>query len=424
MTDPAPAVLGLSPVDPARLLPLPATTDLAVHLDRYGPRPRAPKALVADLEAAGLRGRGGAAFPTATKLAAVAAGARRPVVVANGTEGEPASAKDKILLQSAPHLVLDGLDVVTDFLGASASYLCVDRNWPEVVAAVERAREERGRRGARARPGLQVRSAPDRYVAGEESALVNWLNGGEAKPTFVPPRAFERGVRGRPTFTSNVETFAQIALIARYGPEWYRALGTPDAPGTTLLTVTGAVAAPGVCEASGGTALSGAIAAAGGAFDGVQAVLVGGYFGTWIPGSAVGDVTLAPSSLARVGASLGCGVIAVLPEHLCPLYEVARITRWMAGENAGQCGPCVHGLPAVADAVEWAASGRRVSPREIVGLLELVRGRGACRHPDGVARFVDSSIRVFADHIARHQRHGGCPAQAPLLPLPETGSWR
>jgi len=422
MTDAAPALTALAADDLARVLPSPATTDLHAHLDRYGPAPRPHRALFDEIERAGLRGRGGAAFPTATKLRAVAAGSRRPVVVANGTEGEPASAKDKVLLRFAPHLVLDGVEVVAEALGATSAHLCVDRAWSDVGDAVVRACAERGaRRGV---PRVEVLAAPDRYVAGEETALVHWLNGGEAKPTFVPPRPFERGVRGRPTLTSNVETFAQIGLIARFGSSWYRALGTPEAPGTTLLTVTGAVAAPGVCEAAGGTPLSEILLAAGGALDGVQALLVGGYFGTWVPGAALAQLTLDPASLSRHGASLGCGVVAVLPEHACPLQEVARVTRWLAGENAGQCGPCVYGLPAVADAVEVAASGGRVRPQQIVGLLDLVRGRGACRHPDGVARFVDSSIRVFADHVALHQRRGACPPQAPLLPVPATGGWR
>jgi NADH:ubiquinone oxidoreductase subunit F (NADH-binding) len=409
---------------------MPATTAWDDHLDRYGPLPAVAAGLFDEVDAAGLRGRGGAAFPTATKLRAVAAGAgrRRTVVVANGTEGEPASAKDKVLLQVAPHLVLDGVDVVAGLLGASETHLCVDRAWPDVAVAVERALAERTRSGRAHRSGhtprVQVQAAPDRYVAGEETALVHWLNGAEARPTFVPPRPFERGVRGRPTLTSNVETFAQIALVARFGADWYRSLGTPDAPGTTLLTVTGAVAAPGVCEAAGGTEIAGVLAAAGGPIDGVQAVLLGGYFGTWIAGDAVGQARLDERSLGRYGASIGCGVVGVLPVHACPLQEVARITRWMAGENAGQCGPCVHGLPAVADAVERAATGRSITPHQILDLLELVRGRGACRHPDGVARFVESSVRVFADHVARHRRHGACPAQSPLFPVPATGAWR
>jgi NADH:ubiquinone oxidoreductase subunit F (NADH-binding) len=413
----------LDPTDPVRLLPRPSVAGYAGHLDRYGPVPHLTPALIDDIEAAGLAGRGGAGFPTATKLRAVAGRGRRRVVVANGTEGEPASAKDKVLLSAAPHLVLDGVDVVTQLLGAGQAYLCVDRNWPDVRASVERASHERAGHLGR-RPPLRVLDAPDRYVAGEETALINWLNGAEAKPSFVPPRPFERGVRGRPTFTSNVETYAQLGLIARYGADWYRALGTAAAPGTTLLTVTGAVAQPGVCEAPGGSSLRSAIDAAGGPTDGIQAVLVGGYFGTWIPGRSVDSVDLDRISLSGYGASLGCGVVAVLGDHHCPLVEVARVARWLADQNAGQCGPCVHGLPAIADALQWSVGGHPVTAAQIDGLVGLVKGRGACKHPDGMARFVDSSMRVFDEHLAQHRRHGPCPVHQPVLPVPQTGGWR
>ncbi len=184
--------------------------------------------------------------------------------MANGTEGEPASAKDKVLLRAAPHLVLDGIEVVAGLLGATEAHLCVDRNWPDVLAAVDGSAARAA--GLAAADPPAVVGAPDRYVAGEETALVHWLNGGEAKPTFVPPRVpSSAACEARPTFISNVETYANLALIARFGPAWYRALGTIDAPGTTLLTVTGGVARPGVCEAPGGSRLDAVIAAAGGA---------------------------------------------------------------------------------------------------------------------------------------------------------------
>ncbi len=414
--------IAMSATDPLRLLPSPSTVSLGDHLARYGPRPAGTPSLIDLVDAAGLRGRGGAAFPTATKLRAVAAGRRVPVVVANGTEGEPASAKDKVLLEAAPHLVLDGIELAAEALGAVDAYLCVDRNWPDLQATLIAAARQRpsGRRRYR----LQVLSAPDRYVAGEESALVHWLSGGEAKPTFVPPRPFERGVRGRPTLTSNVETYAQLALIARFGPDWYRALGSDEAPGTTLLTVTGGVARPGVCEAPGGSRLDSVIAAAGGAPFGVQAVLVGGYFGTWIPGARADQVGLDPASLSAQRASLGCGVVAVLPEGACPLVEVARVSRWLADQNAGQCGPCVNGLPALADTIDGIVGGWRPGVAQADRIMGLVRGRGACKHPDGMARFVESSLRVFADHVNQHLRVGACPPQQPLLPAPQTGGWR
>src|SRR5207249_605571 len=192
----------------------------------------------------GLTGRGGAGFPTAIKLRAVADSRARTVVVANGVEGEPPSAKDRFLLAQNPHLVLDGAEAAAA-VGARDVVIALAEGAAHARARMAAAIE--ARRGT-ARARFQLVSAPDRFVAGEESALVQLLNGGPAKPTFVPPRPFERGVDGRPTLVQNVETLANIGLIARFGPAWFRELGTAAEPGTVLVTVSGAVRDPGVYE--------------------------------------------------------------------------------------------------------------------------------------------------------------------------------
>src|SRR5439155_23142077 len=208
----------------------------------------------------------------------VAAG-RTPVVVANGTEGEPASAKDKALLRRNPHLVLDGAVAAAEAVGAAEAIVAVSR----ADRALEAALRDRARTSIRVR----VAQVPERFVAGEESALVHFLNGGPAKPTMTPPRPFERGVGGRPTLVQNVETLANIGLIAREGAEWFRELGTPDEPGTALVTLLGAVARPGVLEAELGTPISELVRWSGGLTSPANALLVGGYFGTWLPADAL-----------------------------------------------------------------------------------------------------------------------------------------
>ncbi len=225
--------------------------------------------------------------------------------------------------------------------------------------------------------------------------------------------------RGRPTLVNNVETLAHLAVIARFGAGWYRGLGTADDPGTTLVTLTGDVARPGVYELPLGFPLAELLRAAGGEpVSTPQAVLIGGYAGTWLPGRVAVGVTVDRPSLRRVGAGLGCGAISVIGAGRCGLAEVARVTRWLAGESAGQCGPCVHGLPAIATAVEALAAGDRdLRPEaDLRRWLDMVEGRGACHHPDGVVRFVRSAVAVFAADIDEHRRRGPCRPASPLLP--------
>ena len=214
------------------------------HLDRYGSVP-AGRDLIELVEASGLQGRGGAAFPTAMKLRAVVSRRGRAVVVVNGAEGEPASGKDKVLLRCVPHLVLDGAVAAAEAVGAREAFVAVADGANAEVEAVAEAIESRRRRRLDGRVGLRLVEVPDRFVAGEETALVQFLNGGPARPTFTPPRPFERGVGGAPTLVQNVETLAHVAQIARFGPAWFRRIGTPAEPGSALVTLSGAVTRPG-----------------------------------------------------------------------------------------------------------------------------------------------------------------------------------
>jgi NADH:ubiquinone oxidoreductase subunit F (NADH-binding) len=359
------------------------------------------------------------------KLAAVAR-SRRPVVVANGTEGEPLSAKDKTLLITAPHLVLDGVALTARAVGAAEAVVCVERSATRVVGALDAAISERCAAGID-RLVVRLAATPSKYVAGEETALVHWLNGGDAKPTTAPPRPFERGVGGRPTLVQNVETLAHVALIARFGAEWFRAVGTPADPGTALVTIGGGVSRPGVYEVEQGTGLVDALRAAGLPAGPPPPVLLGGYFGAWLDPDQVAGSAIGAEALRRQGHSLGSGVVWALPADACGLAETARVARWFADQSAGQCGPCLNGLPAIAGAMELIVDGRRSS-----GALEhlgrwsgLVTGRGACRHPDGAARLVTSAVSVFGAEIERHARRGPCPASASrTLPVPVGRSWR
>jgi NADH:ubiquinone oxidoreductase subunit F (NADH-binding) len=386
---------------------------LAEHVRRYDVADIAIAAreLISVVEESGLRGRGGASFPTGAKLRAVATRRTQPVVVANGAEGEPTSGKDRALLRAVPHLVVDGLSLCAAALGAREAIVTVGARATAEQRALRSALDERRRARVDGRRRIRAVSVPDAFVAGEETALVQFLNGGPAKPTFTPPRPFEQGVGGAPTLVQNVETLAHIALIARFGARWFRALGTPAEPGSILVTLSGAFARAGIHEIPLGVRFADLVNQGGGLTEPVAAFLVGGYFGTWLSPDEVSGVSLLDEDLARFGAGLGAGVIVALPRSTCELSEVARVAAYLANESAGQCGPCVHGLRSIADGLARAAAGDADERARLMRWSTEVRGRGACKHPDGATRFVASALEVFRDECETHLRYGRCSTQ-------------
>jgi len=404
--------------------------DLAAHLARHGGlpyrdrigSPASPGSLINDIEKSGLSGRGGAAFPVHRKLAAVLEAAdrrrRTPVVIANGSESEPASDKDATLLWLAPHLVLDGLQLAAEALGADTAILVThaDREH-DVAGRVRHAIAER-LRARLDRVPVQLAVAPARFLSGQETALVNHLAGGPSIPTFMPPRITDRGFNGNPTLVQNVETLAHLALIARRGPRWFRQVGTEAEPGSMLATIRRADGRPKITEVPLGIGLK---SLTGDAPAPEAAVLIGGYHGTWLPAAQAATLTLDNRSLEPAGARVGAGIVISLPPDRCGLVETARVVRYLALESAGQCGPCLNGLPRMAAAMVELATGRP-RPSTVDDLQRwagLVTGRGACHHPDGTARFVRSALTTFAAEADRHTR-GRCSAtsNAPFLPIP------
>ncbi len=388
-----------------------AAGDLRAHQALLGPIPWTGSAdrLIRLLEECGLTGRGGAGFPSARKLAAVAAG-KRAVVVANGAEGEPLSSKDRTLLTLAPHLVLDGLQLVAEATGAAEAYAYVPEDLRAAIASalVERQGLDRIR--------VTVVAAPDAFISGEETAAVSRLSGGLAVPRDKSRMVVTAGVRGRPTLVHNVETLAHLALAARRGPAWFRETGTPDEPGTFLSSISGAVADPGVYEHEYGTPLEEVLAAAGGPTTALQAVLIGGYHGSWVPFSAAAGAPVSRAGLRPYHASPGAGVIAALPSATCGLVQTSRIVTYLAEQSAGQCGPCLNGLPRLAEVFGDVVGSRgRPAPaaaiEEVRRIAGLVEGRGACHHPDGTVRLVRSALVTFSQDVLAH-RGGSCLAKA------------
>src|ERR1700689_5490466 len=393
--------------------------DLEAHRDIFGPLPRlSVEELISMGEQVDLRGQGGAAFPFARKLSAVINNAEvndcPAIVVVNATEGEPGSVKDKMLMIRSPYLILSGAALAAEAIAAEEIIVGVAGNElanRSIEAAIA------------AEPGLRklarVVQMPERFISGESGALIRGINGKRPVPPGRKVLASDSGVDDLPTLLSNASTFAQLAVLALLGAERFAAVGTAEEPGTVLLSVGGSAGQPAVVEVPTGiplaTVLDLCLAPAG------DGVLVGGYHGMWLPAETAYAVPVSRAGLAAVGGTLGSGIVLPLGDGTCPLGEVSRIASYLAGESAGQCGPCKLGLPTIARSLAALIDGSGgIEALDVARRsAAAVNGRGACSHPDGVTRFVLSALDVFSEDLAAHVFHFSCgrPVRG-VLPLP------
>lgn len=387
-------------LDPARArLVIAGDTGLGAELHRglFAERP-APADVLASLEAAGLRGRGGAGFPTHVKWRAVAAAAGETIVVANGHEGEPASAKDRWLLVHRPFAVLDGLLLAAATVHASRAIVYVSHEQARecVVAAADELREAGL---VPAGVSLEVFAVSGGYVAGEETAVCRALNGGPALPLAKPPRPFERGVDGRPTLVSNVETLASASWITIHGADAFRAVGTASSPGTALFTLAAGDASPVVVEAPLGVTLATLCMTVDPVPPASSTVLMGGWFGGILHGD-LGSLRCSYEDVAAAGSGLGCAAITVLDPHADLLDLAVELAEWYAAESAQQCGVCRNGTKSIHQALRSMQGG--ADP--VVHLQNLQRWgqtlvhRGACSFLDGAAALARTVAPRLADH--------------------------
>lgn len=373
------------------------------HLRTFGPMPEiAANELLREVDASGLLGRGGAGFPTARKImalraASTASTSSRPVVIANGGEGEPLSQKDAALQRHAPHLVIDGLLLLARLVDASELIINTAPAQRPYLAAALAERSDAAQ--------LRLVNADASFISGEASAVVGALEGRKPVPRDNIVRLATSGYRGRPTLVQNVETLANLGLVARFGAQWFRSVGTHSDPGTRLLTVSSSTqrSAPTVIEVPSGITVADAMTAGGIDPTNTAAALIGGYHGTWILSDAFG-APLSTDGLHVLGASPGAGIVVALDRQSCPINYSATIVKYLARQSARQCGPCVNGLPAIAKTIARLAEGERTPAlvAELERLAAVVSGRGSCHHPDGTVRFVLSTLSAFQTEVHAH----------------------
>lgn len=407
---PEPVVASRAVGDPGpRLLVDGAGADDRRDFRHADPEAFEPAALLDAVDAAGIAGHGGARFPVAAKWRSVGRG--DPVVVVNGAEREPGTIKDQRLLETRPFAVLFGAVITARATGATQILVAIDVEHESARAALEAAVPEALEAPLAAGIEIEVRTVPARYVAGEESALIEVLSGRAPLPHVRPPFPTTNGYDGRPTVVHNVETLVQIGLTARHGADWFRAAGTADEPGTGVFSV-GRFGAPVVAlERPYGTSLRSLVDDAG-LGDDVGAVIVGGWSGGVLRPDQL-DVGLTHAQLVAVHGALGTKSIQVVPRGTDLVQVAAEVVGYFGAESAGQCPSCTQGLPWIAESLRALAAGTAPAPLvdEVRTFAATLPRRGACALPDGAVRFLQSLFANFPDvvegHLAGEALHGG-----------------
>jgi len=370
-----------------------------------------PEAIIPVIEAAGLRGLGGAGFPTHRKWAAVAAQPRPAEggkwVICNGNEDEPGTFKDRFLLSETPHQVIEGALIGALAVGASTIVLYVNPREAAAVRVLKQAAQAWAKHSLLAECAaflgsplrLDVVEGSGLYVGGEETAAVASVMGGFPFPSLKPPFPAEAGVNGAPTLLNNVETFAHVPHILREGAEWYRALGLGAAVGTKLYSLSGDVLRPGLHEMPMGTSLRQLVFAHGGgmlAQKAFKAVFTGGPSNTLLTAADL-DVALDFDSLRERGSRLGTGAMIVVGEGTSILRKTAEYVAFFAANSCGQCPPCKIGTHQVARILERIenGAGRPGDLEALENLSKMLPGSGRCGLLDGAATVLSSSLHAF-----------------------------
>ena len=393
--------------DPGPRLLVDGASDLA-ELRALDPSAIDPDAVISELDASGLCGHGGAHFSVAAKWRSVRGSGA--VVVVNGAEREPGTVKDRHLLETRPFAVLLGAAITARVVRADRILVAIDVEHEDATNSMQAALAQAQDVALLAGVAVELRTVPARYVAGEESALIESLEGNAPLPRVRPPFPTIRGYQGAPTVVHNVETLVQIGSIARHGASWFREAGTVAEPGSGIFSVGryGETATP--VERPYGSDLRTLLGDVG--LDGdVGAVIVGGWSGGVLRPDQL-DVALTHLELAARGAALGTKSIQVVPTDRCIVDVAAEVVAYFGGESAQQCPSCEQGLPWIADQLRALERGDAtpLDIDEVRAFATSLPRRGACALPDGAVRFLQSVFTNFSEvvsaHLAAHVHEG------------------
>jgi NADH-quinone oxidoreductase subunit F len=364
----------------------------------------APEDVLGAVREAELRGRGGAGFPAWRKweIARSSPDSQKHVVV-NGGEHEPGSRKDRFLVARYPHRVLEGAALCAFATGASSIVLYLIQDMVDAIASAHRAIEEATAAGHLEGLSVRVALAPTTYVAGEETAALEVIEGKKAWPRKKPPFPGQAGLHGQPTTVQNVETLAWVAGIVRHGPNWF-------GRGAMLCTLDESFARPGLCEVPLGTTLRALVEDFGGGTRGgrpVKAILPA-LSSAFLPASAL-DTPMTHDALRAAGSNLGCGSVSVIEEGTCVVERALRIAEFFKAEQCGQCPPCRMETATIAAVFQKVANGE---PGDYAAQVEKIaafaRGKGNCSLIEMAAAPALSALRLFPDDFAAHARTGSC----------------
>jgi len=380
-----------------------------------------PEEIIDEVKASGLRGRGGAGFPTGLKWSFISRNAPgQKYVVCNSDEGEPGTFKDRDILRYHPHQLIEGIIIASYAIGATRGYNYIRGEFWEPYQRFEAALEEARNAGFLGENllgsgfDLELHShlGAGAYVCGEETALLESIEGKKGQPRYKPPFPAHFGLYGRPTIINNTESLASIPVILEKGGSWFKNLGVENSGGSKLFSISGNINNPGVFEIPMGTPFSTLLEMAGGMKDGrkIKAVIPGGSSAPVIPGDQMMELTMDYDAIAKAGSMLGSGAVIVMDDTNCMVKVLERMSYFYHEESCGQCTPCREGTGWLYRVVSRIENGKG-RPEDLALLDDMtvkIAGRTICALGDAAAMPVQGMLRHFREEFEYHIEHKKC----------------